>query len=134
MLAWSEENKIDWRFIAPGKPMQNGFSESFNGRMRDELLNETLFFRLDHALSKDSEIGSGFYGGQRPHSSLRLSDPASFRRLPLHHNVQVGCATPIPAPPVAALLFPTPSGVASAETSNCYWVKLQGQVRDGKVV
>jgi putative transposase len=38
--------------IAPGKPMQNGFCERFNGRMRDELLNETLFFGLDHARAK----------------------------------------------------------------------------------
>jgi hypothetical protein len=48
-LAWSEENKIDWHFIAPGKQMQNGFCKSLNGRMGDELLNETLFFGLDHA-------------------------------------------------------------------------------------
>jgi transposase InsO family protein len=42
MLTWSEVHQIAWYFIAPGKPMQNGFCESFNGRMRDELLNETL--------------------------------------------------------------------------------------------
>src|ERR1700749_3675502 len=47
MLAWAEQNRITWHFIAPGKPMQNGFCESFNGRMRDELLNETLFLGLD---------------------------------------------------------------------------------------
>ena len=38
--AWAEEHNITWHFIAPGKPMQNGFCESFNGRMRDELLDE----------------------------------------------------------------------------------------------
>ncbi len=38
MLAWCRDNDVDWHFIAPGKPMQNGFVESFNGRMRDELL------------------------------------------------------------------------------------------------
>src|SRR4051794_1596242 len=38
ILTWSEDNQIAWHFIAPGKPMQNGFCESFNGRMRDELL------------------------------------------------------------------------------------------------
>ena len=38
VLAWSKDHKIDWHYIAPGKPMQNGFIESFNGRMRDELL------------------------------------------------------------------------------------------------
>jgi transposase InsO family protein len=38
MLVWCRDNGVDWHFIAPGKPMQNGFVESFNGRMRDELL------------------------------------------------------------------------------------------------
>jgi putative transposase len=52
MLAWSRDTGVDWHFIAPGKPMQNGFVESFNGRMRDELLNETLFFDLDDARTK----------------------------------------------------------------------------------
>src|SRR3978361_1283606 len=46
MLTWSEENQIAWHFIAPGKPMQNGFCESFNGRMGDELLNETCSLAL----------------------------------------------------------------------------------------
>src|SRR5271155_4398981 len=46
-LAWTQDNTIVWHFIAPGKPMQNGFCESFNGRMRDELLNESLFLGLD---------------------------------------------------------------------------------------
>jgi putative transposase len=49
MLGWAQDNRIVWHFIAPGKPMQNGFCESFNGRMRDELLNESLFLGLDHA-------------------------------------------------------------------------------------
>jgi putative transposase len=38
VLGWAQDNKVFWHFIAPGKPMQNGFCESFNGRMRDELL------------------------------------------------------------------------------------------------
>jgi putative transposase len=38
ILAWSRDHKVDWHYIAPGKPMQNGYIESFNGRMRDELL------------------------------------------------------------------------------------------------
>ena len=40
---------MDWHYIAPGRPMQNGYIESFNGRMRDELLNESLFIDLDQA-------------------------------------------------------------------------------------
>ena len=49
ILAWSKDHEVEWHYIAPGKPMQNGFVESFNGRMRDELLNESLFLGLDHA-------------------------------------------------------------------------------------
>ncbi len=52
ILAWCKDAAIDWHLIAPGKPMQNGFVEGFNGRMRDELLNETLFFDLDDARAK----------------------------------------------------------------------------------
>ncbi|NRP75495.1 hypothetical protein ILFOPFJJ_06418 [Ensifer psoraleae] len=55
ILAWSKEHKVEWHYIAPGKPMQNGYVESFNGRMRDELLNESLFFGLGHARSAISE-------------------------------------------------------------------------------
>jgi putative transposase len=69
MLAWCKDNKIDWHFIAPGKPMQNGFVESFNGRMRDELLNETIFRDLDHARSVIAWWGVG-YNQHRPHSAL----------------------------------------------------------------
>ena len=46
ILAWAEDQQDAWHYIAPGKPTQNGFVESFNGRMRDELLNESLFFGL----------------------------------------------------------------------------------------
>ena len=49
MLAWSQERRITSHFIPPGKPMQNGICEAFNGRMRDELLNETIFYDLGHA-------------------------------------------------------------------------------------
>ncbi len=49
ILKWCAEAKVEWHYIAPGKPMQNGFVESFNGRMRDEFLNETLFRNLAHA-------------------------------------------------------------------------------------
>jgi putative transposase len=77
VLSWSSENRIEWRYIAPGKPMQNGFCESFNGRMRDELLNETLFFGLDHARAK---IGAWTqdYNHRRPHSALGYATPAAF--------------------------------------------------------
>ena len=49
VLRWSSEHKVEWHCIAPKKPMQSGFVESFNGRMRDALLNETMFRNLAHA-------------------------------------------------------------------------------------
>jgi putative transposase len=49
ILRWSQEQSIEWHYIAPGKPQQNAFIESFNGRLRDELLNETLFTTLPQA-------------------------------------------------------------------------------------
>lgn len=77
MLTWSQEHRVAWHFIAPGKPMQNGFCESFNGRMRDELLNETLFRGLDHAREKISEWVQD-YNHYRPHSSLGYNTPANY--------------------------------------------------------
>jgi putative transposase len=71
------ENRIAWHFIAPGKPMQNGICESFNGRMRDELLNETLFFGLDHARAGIARWVAD-YNERRPHSSLRYLTPAPY--------------------------------------------------------
>jgi putative transposase len=49
MLRWAQSLRLDWHYIDPGKPQQNAFVESFNGRLRDELLNETLFTSLAHA-------------------------------------------------------------------------------------
>jgi putative transposase len=77
MLAWTQENRIAWHFIAPGKPMQNGICEAFNGRMRDELLNETLFYDLDHARSALARWTTA-YNQTRPHSALRYLTPAAY--------------------------------------------------------
>ena len=46
ILRWADDHKVAWHYIAPGKPQQNAFIESFIGRLRDELLNEILFRRL----------------------------------------------------------------------------------------
>ena len=76
-LAWAQDNAIVWHFIAPGKPMQNGFCESFNGRMRDELLNESLFLGLDHARAKIANWADD-YNQRRPHSALGYLTPAAY--------------------------------------------------------
>lgn len=77
ILSWAGEQHVEWHYIAPGKPMQNGYIESFNGRMRDELLNETLFFDLDQAREL---IGAWVadYNTARPHSSLCYRTPAAY--------------------------------------------------------
>jgi putative transposase len=77
MLAWTQGNAIVWHFIAPGKPMQNGFCESFNGRMRDELLNETQFFDLDHARTAIA-LWAADYNESRPHSALGYIPPTAY--------------------------------------------------------
>jgi len=77
MLAWTQKAGIDWHFIAPGKPMQNGICEAFNGRMRDELLNETLFHSLDHAREAVARWVAD-YNHRRPHSALGYDTPAAF--------------------------------------------------------
>ena len=79
ILAWAQDHGVDWHYIAPGKPTQNGFVESFNGRMRDELLNESLFFGLDHAPPEGRRLGAGL---QHPPAALidRLPHPGGFCR------------------------------------------------------
>ena len=77
IFAWAKDHKIDWHYITPGKPMQNGYVESFNGKMRDELLNETLFFSLDHARSVIAAWAED-YNTTRPHSSLAYQTPAAY--------------------------------------------------------
>ena len=77
MLAWAQASRVEWHFIAPGKPMQNGICEAFNGRMRDEFLNETIFYDLDHARSALTRWIAA-YNQQRPHSALGYLTPAAF--------------------------------------------------------
>ena len=69
VLRCRQETQIDWHYIAPGKPMQNAFVESFNGSFRDELLNETLFSTLAQAREKNT-TGKENYNRHRPHSSV----------------------------------------------------------------
>lgn len=77
IFAWARDHQIQWHYIAPGKPMQNGFVESFNGRMRDELLNETLFFNLDAAKTIITAWAED-YNTSRPHSALNYQTPAAY--------------------------------------------------------
>lgn len=115
ILAWCAEHRIEWHYIAPGKPMQNGYIESFNGRMRDELLNESLFFGLDHARELIASWVED-YNTARPHSSLGYQTPEAFssalRTARDHHAAQRTSSARWPLAPVA------PSGVSPAEALN----------------
>jgi putative transposase len=79
ILEWADERQVGWHYIAPGKPQQNGFSESFNGRLRDELLNETLFRSLPDARAKLQDWRRD-YNEVRPHSSLGYLAPSVYAR------------------------------------------------------
>jgi putative transposase len=78
ILKWSSETKVDWHYIAPGKPQQNAFVESFIGRLRDECLNETLFSSLSEARAVLAEWRED-YNRVRPHSALSNRTPEEFR-------------------------------------------------------
>ena len=77
VLGWADETGVGWHYIAPGKPQQNGFLESCNGRLRDELLNETLFRSLPHARVV-LETWRNDYNNERPHSKLGWMTPRGY--------------------------------------------------------
>lgn len=77
LTAWSEERGVRLEFIQPGKPVQNAYVESFNGRLRDECLNANWFLTLKDARQK-VEMWRQDYNEQRPHSSLNYLAPAEF--------------------------------------------------------
>jgi putative transposase len=80
ILCWSQETRIEWHYIAPGKPTQNAFVESFNGRLRDELLNETLFTSLAQARVELANWRLD-YNTVRPHSRLGGLTPAEIAAI-----------------------------------------------------
>jgi putative transposase len=77
ILAWADERRIPWRYIQPGKPVQNAIAESFNARLRDELLNETLFRSLSDA-RRLIDTWRHDYNHLRPHSKLGWLTPAGY--------------------------------------------------------
>jgi putative transposase len=81
ILTWQQEHDVEWHYIAPGKPMQNGFVESFNGRLRDECLNEHLFANLNEA-RQIIEAWRDDYNTNRPHTSLNGLTPTEFAARP----------------------------------------------------
>jgi transposase InsO family protein len=74
---WFEATGVDTLYIAPGSPWENGYIESFNSRLRDELLNRELFLSIDE-LRYVADRWRMDYNHYRPHSSLEYMSPAAF--------------------------------------------------------
>jgi putative transposase len=77
VLAFTQAAKLDWRYIAPGKPTQNACAESFQGWMRDECLNEHLFFSMSHVRA----VIAGWvhdFNTARPHSTIGYMTPVAY--------------------------------------------------------
>lgn len=77
MITWAEKAGVEIEFIEPGKPIQNAYIESFNSRIRDECLNEHIFFTVEDARVKIAEWIE-HYHSVRPHSSLGMQTPNEF--------------------------------------------------------
>jgi len=93
VLAWSQARGVGWHYIAPGKPQQNAFVESFNGKLRDECLNETLFSSVRHARAVLADWRRD-YNHVRPHSALGGRTPV---------QASVPSCSPPSSPPSAPL-------------------------------
>ena len=79
MLTWAHERRVTLRLIEPGKPTQNAYVESFNGRFRDECLNEHWFTSLAHA-QVVIEAWRREYNEERPKKGLGGLTPAAYGR------------------------------------------------------
>ena len=88
MGLWAQSNNVNLAFIRPGKPMENGFIESFNGRFRDECLNEQWFLSLKDARDK-IEAWREEYNIRRPHSALGMRTPQEFFESEVQSNKTV---------------------------------------------
>lgn len=113
---WAYQNQVQLHFITPGRPMENGFMESFNGKLRDECLNEHVFSSLAQA-RRIIEAWRIDYNTERPHSSLGYSTPkefaASWRAV---HQKQSPETAPRPATDRAAAVYGTSASRPVART------------------
>jgi len=85
MLNWSQDTEVRLAFIEPGKPTQNAYIESFNGKLRDEFLNQNYFAGLHDAREKLGRWRD-IYNQQRPHSSIQNETPEAYRLAWEHQN------------------------------------------------
>jgi putative transposase len=110
ILNWADEVKVDWHYIAPGKPMQNGFIESFNGKLRDEKLNDTLFSTL-HQARVELAIWKNDYNHHRPHSGLGWLTPSEFAKSATSAQVKAMDAAILDVYATTAIAQPAQQGI-----------------------
>ncbi len=98
MFDWSERTGVRLRFIEPGKPIQNAFVESLNGKLRDECLNLHWFRSLTHA-REEIDRWRHHYNTERPHSALGYQTPTEFLTAPAATALEplTGSAPPLTA-------------------------------------
>jgi putative transposase len=133
ILNWADEAKVEWHYIAPGKPrfqrlqaiacrarMQNGFIESFNGKLRDEKLNNALFSTL-HQPRVELASWRNDYNHNRPHSGLGWRTPSEFAKT----------ATSAQAKAVDAALLDVYAPMAFAQTAKQGIINRQSELKTG---
>jgi putative transposase len=130
ILGWAESHKVEWHSIAPGKPMQNGFVESFNGRLRDELLNETLFSSIAHARVTLAEWRAD-YNPNRPHSRLGWMTPLAYPALLSRQRSEPLRTGKLRASPRCTS---SPNGFNSTEDSTHRWMKDRGHIKPAQTL
>ena len=79
VLLWAQQNGVEWHYITPGKPRENGYTESLNGKIRDEFLNMHWFTSLREVQIMLEEWRQD-YNDVRPHSALGWLTPAAFAK------------------------------------------------------
>ena len=129
ILAWADQSRVEWHYIAPGKPMQNAFIESFNGRLRDELLNETLFTSLAQARVALAMLASRL---QRSPTALaaRMADAVRVR---LHLPPATGSGAALRRGlRASSRRFHRPTGQIQQPGRTQDWIKLGGNVTWGR--
>ena len=108
MLEWTNRTGVEWHYIAPGKPQQNGFVESFNGKLRDECLNEEVFATLAEARAI-IERWRLDYNQVRPHSAHGGLPPDAVRLNPAAGRLRILISsTGRPLPPALEISYQTP--------------------------
>ena len=106
ILGWADETGVGWHYIAPGKPQQNGFIESFNGRLRDELLDGEIFSTLREA-QIIIESWRRHDNTVRPHASIGYRAPAPEVFVPALAAWPAAQSRPAPPAMLPLALRPT---------------------------